>query len=75
MKSCRNTNPRSLNQSRFIPNRTGCFVPDYQRFNLIQTRCVSFGVKPALIMIRWNFRGVFHFFSCTDLSRLPYVIG
>ncbi|MCD5416866.1 hypothetical protein LR021_00615, partial [Candidatus Bipolaricaulota bacterium] len=52
VKSCRNTNSRSLNHLRFITNRTGCLVTDCHRFILIQTRCASFGAKPDLIMIR-----------------------
>ena len=59
VKSCRNTKPRVLNQSRFITNRTGRRITDCHRFILIQVRCAAFGSKPAMIMIRWNFLGFF----------------
>ena len=43
---------------------------DCHLFILTQTLCASWGLKPDLIMIRWNLCGFFHFFNCMDLKRL-----
>ena len=69
VKSCRNTNSRSLNQSRFITNRTGRRITDCQRFIRIHTRCACCGSKPAVIMIRWIFREFLHFVCCVDPNQ------
>ena len=70
VESWRNTNPCLLNQKVSITYRTGRLITDCHRFILIQTRRASAGSKPTLIMIRWNVRGVFHFFNRVDLNRL-----
>ena len=49
-KSCRNTNPRALNHSRFSTKRTGRLNTDCHRFILIQVRCAS--ARLALILRR-----------------------
>ena len=53
-----------------MTNLTTGLVTDCHLFIFIQVRFASAIGKPALIIIRWNFAGFFHFFNCIERSRL-----
>lgn len=51
-------------------NRNCFLITDCHRSILIKIWCVSLGAKPVLIMIRWNFLGLFDFISWIDPHRI-----
>ena len=67
---CREISPSLSNQSLFITKRTSLLITDCHLFIRTHVLWALYGSNPALIIIRWNFLGFFHFFSCADLSLL-----